>query len=109
MASSRRSGPVFAKDDAPLIRERKGELIGCSTFDSGQLLDVKQVTDDHICLVANAGCRVKDLAHIEEHMKAFKAKGGDVSWHIHDEKSLLALQVKNTLLRDKTDNHSQLK
>ncbi|XP_050280942.1 aminomethyltransferase, mitochondrial-like [Quercus robur] len=25
-------------------------------------------------------------------MKAFKAIGGDVSWHIHDERSLLALQ-----------------
>lgn len=54
---------------------------------------ITKVTDDHIYLVVNAGCRDKDLAHIEEHMKAFKAKGGDVSWHIHDERSLLALQV----------------
>ncbi|XP_008224693.1 PREDICTED: aminomethyltransferase, mitochondrial [Prunus mume] len=53
---------------------------------------ITKVTDDHIYLVVNAGCRDKDLAHIEEHMKAFKAKGGDVSWHIHDERSLLALQ-----------------
>ncbi|KAI4371144.1 hypothetical protein MLD38_019410 [Melastoma candidum] len=53
---------------------------------------VTKVTDDHIYLVVNAGCRDKDLAHIEEHMKSFKAKGGDVSWHIHDERSLLALQ-----------------
>ncbi|KAK6149737.1 hypothetical protein DH2020_017262 [Rehmannia glutinosa] len=52
----------------------------------------KEVTDDHIYLVVNAGCRDKDLAHIEEHMKAFTSKGGDVSWHIHDERSLLALQ-----------------
>ncbi|KAE8696738.1 Aminomethyltransferase [Hibiscus syriacus] len=41
-------------------------------------------------------CRDKDLAHIEEHMKALKSKGGDVSWHIHDERSLLALQANNT-------------
>ena len=34
--------------------------------------------NDHIYLVVNAGCRDKDLAHIEEHMKASKAKGGDV-------------------------------
>ncbi|KAJ7976727.1 Aminomethyltransferase [Quillaja saponaria] len=55
-------------------------------------LVIADVKDDHIYLVVNAGCRDKDLAHIEEHMKAFKAKGGDVSWHIHDERSLLALQ-----------------
>ncbi|KAL2475660.1 Aminomethyltransferase [Abeliophyllum distichum] len=53
---------------------------------------ITKVTDDHIYLVVNAGCRDKDLAHIEEHMKAFTSKGGDVSWHIHDERSLLALQ-----------------
>eukprot|EP00252_Welwitschia_mirabilis_P018223 TRINITY_DN40508_c0_g1_i1.p1 TRINITY_DN40508_c0_g1~~TRINITY_DN40508_c0_g1_i1.p1 ORF type:complete len:411 (-),score=76.60 TRINITY_DN40508_c0_g1_i1:157-1389(-) len=53
---------------------------------------VTKVTDDHIYLVVNAGCRDKDLAHIESHMKAYKAKGGDVNWHIHDERSLLALQ-----------------
>ncbi|KAH7838750.1 hypothetical protein Vadar_030615 [Vaccinium darrowii] len=65
------------------------------TNEKGGAIDdsvVTKVTDDHIYLVVNAGCRDKDLAHIEEHMKAFKAKGGDVSWHIHDERSLLALQ-----------------
>lgn len=66
------------------------------TNEKGGAIDdsvITKVTDDHIYLVVNAGCRDKDLAHIEEHMKAFKAKGGDVSWHIHDERSLLALQV----------------
>lgn len=53
---------------------------------------ITKVTDDHVYLVVNAGCREKDLEHIEGHMKAFKANGGDVSWHIHDERSLLALQ-----------------
>lgn len=53
---------------------------------------VTKVTDSHIYLVVNAGCRDKDLAHIGAHMEAFRAKGGDVSWHIHDERSLLALQ-----------------
>ena len=59
---------------------------------------ITKVKDDYIYLVVNAGCRDKDLAHIEEHMKAFKAKGGDVSWHIHDERSLLALQVNSQIL-----------
>lgn len=65
------------------------------TNEKGGTIDdtvVTKVKDDHIYLVVNAGCRDKDLAHIEEHMKSFKSKGGDVSWHIHDERSLLALQ-----------------
>ncbi|MBA0807904.1 hypothetical protein Gohar_023679 [Gossypium harknessii] len=65
------------------------------TNEKGGAIDdsvITKVKDDHIYLVVNAGCRDKDLAHIEEHMKAFKSKGGDVSWHIHDERSLLALQ-----------------
>ncbi|OIV91919.1 hypothetical protein TanjilG_26038 [Lupinus angustifolius] len=65
------------------------------TNEKGGAIDdsvITKVTDHHIYLVVNAGCRDKDLAHIEEHMKSFKAKGGDVSWHIHDERSLLALQ-----------------
>lgn len=66
------------------------------TNEKGGAIDdsvITKVTDEHIYLVVNAGCRDKDLAHIEEHMKAYKSKGGDVSWHIHDERSLLALQV----------------
>ncbi|XP_065877684.1 aminomethyltransferase, mitochondrial [Euphorbia lathyris] len=65
------------------------------TNEKGGAIDdsvITKVGDHHIYLVVNAGCRDKDLAHIEEHMKSFKAKGGDVSWHIHDERSLLALQ-----------------
>lgn len=65
------------------------------TNEKGGAIDdsvITKVKDDHIYLVVNAGCRDKDLAHIESHMKAFKAKGGDVDWHIHDERSLLALQ-----------------
>lgn len=66
------------------------------TNENGGSIDdsvITKVKDDHIYLVVNAGCRDKDLAHIEAHMKSFTAKGGDVSWHIHDERSLLALQV----------------
>ncbi|CAN6454333.1 unnamed protein product [Victoria cruziana] len=65
------------------------------TNEKGGAIDdsvITKVTDEHIYLVVNAGCRDKDLAHIESHMKIFKSKGGDVDWHIHDERSLLALQ-----------------
>ncbi|KAH6831610.1 Glycine cleavage T-protein family [Perilla frutescens var. hirtella] len=65
------------------------------TNEKGGAIDdsvITKVTNDHIYLVVNAGCRDKDLAHIEEHLKAFTSKGADVSWQIHDERSLLALQ-----------------
>ncbi|KAL5773279.1 hypothetical protein ACOSP7_012873 [Xanthoceras sorbifolium] len=65
------------------------------TNENGGAIDdsvITKVKDDQIYLVVNAGCRDKDLAHIEGHMKSFTSKGGDVSWHIHDERSLLALQ-----------------
>ena len=50
--------PPSKKDDAPPIRWRKGELIGCGAFgrvymgmnlDSGELLAVKQVNDFICC------------------------------------------------------------
>ncbi|KAJ0081936.1 hypothetical protein Patl1_09992 [Pistacia atlantica] len=66
------------------------------TNEKGGAIDdsvITKVKDDHIYIVVNAGCRDKDLAHIEGHMKSFTSKGGDVSWHIHDERSLLALQI----------------
>jgi len=53
---------------------------------------IAKVSDEHLYLVVNAGCREKDLTHIESYLKPFQAKGGDVDWHIHDERSLLALQ-----------------
>ncbi|KAE8659766.1 Aminomethyltransferase [Hibiscus syriacus] len=45
-------------------------------------------------------CRDKDLAHIEEHMKAFKSKGGDVSWNFLFSRVLLLPQFFTT---DKDD------
>ncbi|KAA8548602.1 hypothetical protein F0562_000286 [Nyssa sinensis] len=58
------------KDDAPSIRWRKGELIGCGAFgrvymgmnlDSGELLAVKQVS-----IAANSASKEKTQAHIRE-------------------------------------------
>ncbi|KAA8527568.1 hypothetical protein F0562_034717 [Nyssa sinensis] len=58
------------KDDAPPIRWRKGELIGCGAFgrvymgmnlDSGELLAVKQVS-----IAASSASKEKTQAHIRE-------------------------------------------
>ncbi|KAK8931050.1 hypothetical protein KSP39_PZI016944 [Platanthera zijinensis] len=80
--------------DVAGLRPGTGTLTVFTNERGGAIDDsvVTKVSDDHIYLVVNAGCRDKDLAHIGEHLEAFKAKGGDVSWHIHDERSLLALQ-----------------
>ncbi|CAI9783926.1 unnamed protein product [Fraxinus pennsylvanica] len=49
------------------------------TNEKGGAIDdlvITKVTDDHIYLVVNTRCRDKDLAHIEEHMKASCQKLG---------------------------------
>lgn len=81
--------------DVAGLKDGTGTLTVFTNEKGGAIDDsvITKVNDQHIYLVVNAGCRDKDLAHIEEHMKAFNKKGGDVKWHIHDERSLLALQV----------------
>lgn len=56
-----------------------------------------QVSSTEIYLVVNAGCREKDLAHIGAHLAKAKAQGMDVSMTVHDDRSLLALQVRATM------------
>ncbi|CAL5029936.1 unnamed protein product [Urochloa decumbens] len=80
--------------DVAGLKDGTGTLTVFTNEKGGAIDDsvITKVTDQHIYLVVNAGCRDKDLAHIGEHMEAFNKKGGDVKWHIHDERSLLALQ-----------------
>ncbi|XP_023006461.1 mitogen-activated protein kinase kinase kinase NPK1 isoform X2 [Cucurbita maxima] len=65
-----RALPPVAKEDAPPIWWRKGELIGCGAFgrvymgmnlDSGELIAIKQVS-----IAANSASREKAQAHIRE-------------------------------------------
>ena len=51
-----------------------------------------QVNGHELYVVVNAGCRDKDLAHINKHLDAAKKAGMDVSIHVHDERGLLAVQ-----------------
>ncbi len=37
------------------------------------------MTDDHLYIVVNAGCREKDLAHMGKHLSAFKARAPQAS------------------------------
>jgi len=83
--------------DIASIPDGSGSL-SVFTNEQGGCIDdtvITKVSDTEIYLVVNAGCREKDLAHIEAHMKPFVAKGGDVGWEIHDDRTLLALQGPN--------------
>ncbi|XP_031376593.1 mitogen-activated protein kinase kinase kinase NPK1-like isoform X2 [Punica granatum] len=69
-AFTKSASPSAARDTAPPIRWRKGELIGCGAFgrvymgmnlDSGELLAVKQVL-----IAANSASKEKAQAHIRE-------------------------------------------
>ena len=65
------------------------------TNERGGIIDdtvVTKVSPTELYLVVNAGCREKDLAHFSAQLAAFKAAGGDVDMHVHDERALLALQ-----------------
>jgi len=65
------------------------------TNEKGGIIDdtvITKVKDGEVYLVVNAGCREKDLEHINKHLAAYKAKGKDVSIEVHDDRGLLALQ-----------------
>ena len=62
------------------------------TNEKGGIIDdtvITKVADDEIYLVVNAGCREKDLAHLNKHLAAFD---GDVTMTVHDDRALIALQ-----------------
>jgi aminomethyltransferase len=65
------------------------------TNEQGGIIDdtvVTKVSPTEVYMVVNAGCREKDLAHLEKHLSAAKAAGKDVSMEVHDDRSLLAVQ-----------------
>jgi aminomethyltransferase len=65
------------------------------TNEKGGIIDdtvVTKVTPHEIYMVVNAGCREKDLAHLEKHLKAAQKAGKDVRMAVHDDRSLLAVQ-----------------
>ncbi|KDD72849.1 aminomethyltransferase folate-binding domain-containing protein [Helicosporidium sp. ATCC 50920] len=65
------------------------------TNERGGIIDDAMVTrlgESEIYMVVNAGCRDKDLAHIEKHLADAQAGGMDVTLQVLDDRALLALQ-----------------
>jgi len=74
-----------------LTNEQGGMIDDCIVTKTNQT-DQTATADEHAYVVLNAGCADKDLAHIETHLAAFKAKGGDCSLEVFMDRGLLALQ-----------------
>ena len=65
------------------------------TNEQGGIIDdtvVTKVTDEDIYIVLNGACSEKDQAHINKHLAEWKAKGKDVDFVVHGDRSLLAFQ-----------------
>ncbi|KAK1858542.1 hypothetical protein I4F81_001143 [Pyropia yezoensis] len=65
------------------------------TTESGGIIDdtiISNLGDATIGMVINAGCKDKDLAHMQEHLSAARAAGKDVDIEVLDDAALLALQ-----------------
>lgn len=65
------------------------------TNEKGGIIDdtvVTKVTAEEIYMVVNAGCREKDLAHLEKHLGVARRAGKDVSMEVHEDRALLAVQ-----------------
>jgi len=76
------------------LKDGTGSL-SCFTNEKGGIIDdtvITRVAADELYIVVNAGCRDKDLAHLNKHLSAYQAKGKKVSMTVHDERALLALQ-----------------
>lgn len=79
--------------DVPGLKE-KSAVLSLITNAKGGIIDDTIITKfhDHIFMVVNAGCKDKDLAHIREHLRAFTAKGKQVTLEELTDRSLLAVQ-----------------
>ena len=81
--------------DVAELEDGTGKL-SLITNENGGIIDdtvVTKVSDNDLYVVVNAGCRDKDLAHINGLLSTFKASGPkDVGIHVYDERALLAFQ-----------------
>lgn len=100
MLQSRLHGPDrvrFAESlvvsDIQGLAEDSGTLT-VYTNEQGGIIDdlIVNKTRDCLYVVSNAGCRDKDLAHVQARLAAFQAAGGQATLELLDSWSLLALQ-----------------
>ena len=80
--------------DIKSLKDGTGTL-SVVTNDHGGIIDdtvVTKINDTDIYIVLNGACSEKDQAHINKHLKEFKAKGGDADFIVHGDRSLLAFQ-----------------
>jgi aminomethyltransferase len=88
-----------------VVADLKGLKDGTGTLsvmtnEKGGIIDdtvITKVNSEDYYVVLNAGCAEKDQAHINKHLAAAKAKGMDVEFIVHSDRSLLAFQGPRTM------------
>ena len=79
--------------EVPEIAEGTATL-SLITNERGGIIDDTIITNfsDHIFMVINAGCKHKDIPHLQHHLSEFRASGKDASIEIIEDRGLIALQ-----------------
>ncbi|XP_077547524.1 aminomethyltransferase, mitochondrial isoform X3 [Haemaphysalis longicornis] len=100
MLQSRLHGPDRVRfAESLVVSDIQGLAEDCGTLtvytnEQGGIIDdlIVNKTKDWLYIVSNAGCRDKDLAHVQAKLAAFQAAGGQATLELLDSWSLLALQ-----------------
>ena len=100
LGSSIRGKDAVAFTESLVVGDIKALKNGTGTLslvtnEHGGIIDdtvVTKVTDEDIYIVLNGACSAKDRAHINAHLAEAKAKGMDVEFIVHSDRSLLAFQ-----------------
>lgn len=76
------------------LKDNQGTLTVYTTTSGGIIDDliVSKTTDGYLYVVSNAGCRDKDIRHLQTKLDEFRSKGGDAQVEIIEDKALLAVQ-----------------
>ena len=105
LGSSIRGKDATAFLESLVVADLKGLKDGTGTLsvmtnEKGGIIDdtvITKVNSEDYYVVLNAGCAEKDQAHINKHLAAAKAKGMDVEFIVHSDRSLLAFQGPKTM------------
>lgn len=105
LGSSVRGKDATAFLESLVVADLKGLKDGTGTLsvmtnEKGGIIDdtvITKVNSNDFYVVLNAGCAEKDQAHINAALAKAKAKGMDVEFVVHSDRSLLAFQGPKTM------------
>ncbi|GAB6021462.1 hypothetical protein CHUAL_004066 [Chamberlinius hualienensis] len=80
--------------DIENLKDNQGTLT-VFTNDNGGIIDdliVSKTSDGYLYVVSNAGCRDKDLQHLQKKLKEFQSLGNEVVLETVEDRALIAVQ-----------------